>query len=505
MGESTGAGRQMVRIRAALQWVEPEVWRVLDVDAEMTLEELHRALQVAFGWRDYHLHAFAQELDLPKDVTVPADARGASSTRHGTSVEYGPMGERRLRKYWRDERSLAEGMTGIPEADAKVGEVFAESHPPVEYEYDFGDGWVHTLEWVDTCAGEPGESRATLVRAEGNTPWEDSGGPPGYAEMREAAGDPTHEDHLPAARWVHDLQGPWVWPHGTPPDVGLISRELARQFPDVDAAPRRPTAIDALIEIMVDGWVPEFRIYLDRAGVDLDVAVTDPAVDPSVIQAAVRPFAWLLHRVGPTGLKLTAAGWLPPAVVVDALAELGWQDREVGTGNRENQTNSVFDLRHTAMAVGLLRVQKGMLLLTPAGRKVADDALGLWRHLARAVVDRAKTDVERDAALLFAVELAAGRDSTWDHPRDRLRDPYGDAVADALQIVGWTSRSGEEIDAFTARDAGRLALDVFDILGAWERNSRTRRGAATEAGRAFARDILALPADLARHRSSSGR
>lgn len=142
MGTSVGAGRHMVRIRASLQDVEPEVWRLIDVDAELTLEDLHTVLQVAFGWRQYHLHGFAQE----------------ESSR----------GERRLRRYWRDERSLAEGMTGVPEADARVGHVFAETHASVEYEYDFGDGWVHVLEWVDTCAGEPGEPRASVVRAEGS-------------------------------------------------------------------------------------------------------------------------------------------------------------------------------------------------------------------------------------------------------------------------------------------------------------------------------------------------
>lgn len=34
------------------------IWRRLHVAEEMTLYALHRTIQIAFGWEDYHLHAF---------------------------------------------------------------------------------------------------------------------------------------------------------------------------------------------------------------------------------------------------------------------------------------------------------------------------------------------------------------------------------------------------------------------------------------------------------------
>ena len=63
----------------------------------------------------------------------------------------------------------------------------------------------------------------------------------------------------------------------------------------------------------------EFRSYLAGAGLD------GPAlVERDVAEAMTAPYRWLARRIGPDGLTLTAAGWLPPAVVHEAMTELGW-------------------------------------------------------------------------------------------------------------------------------------------------------------------------------------
>jgi hypothetical protein len=491
----TAAGRR-IRVRAVLEVVEPEVWRQLDLDASLTLEELHRVLQVAFGWRDSHLHAFAQEMDLPPTLAIPDDARRAHREPRGATVERGWDGRKRLVRYWRDQRSLDDDMPGRPEDGCRVGTVLAKGLPPLEYEYDFGDGWMHRIEWIESWAAEPGEARAVLVRAEGRTPWEDSGGPGGNAEKLEALEQPEHPDHRDTVAWVTEGQGPWCPAHGTPVDAGAVNRELQRWFPSLpgDATPRPEMAVGALTHIMADGIVPEFRMYVERA------QAAGRALEPAAVEVAVRPYVWLLDRVGPTGLRLTPAGWLPPQVVVDALADLGWKDLEVGKGSRENQTVVVLHLRHSAMQLGLLRVQKGVLLLTPAGRKVAGDPLALWRYLARAIVDRAGSDVVRDAILFFAVEIAAGRDRVADEWK---KNSYAEAIAFGLEVVGWRFRDGSGAGADVAWDCVRGAESIFDNLGAWVRVRGWRSGPVTEVGRAFAREVLAVPAEVARHRKPS--
>lgn len=38
------------RVRVELEEVEPPIWRVLDLNSDLTLDELHAALQLAMGW-----------------------------------------------------------------------------------------------------------------------------------------------------------------------------------------------------------------------------------------------------------------------------------------------------------------------------------------------------------------------------------------------------------------------------------------------------------------------
>lgn len=51
----------MLQLRTWLVDSKPEVWRRLIVDPRLTLEQLHTALQIAFGWTDSHLHQFHEK------------------------------------------------------------------------------------------------------------------------------------------------------------------------------------------------------------------------------------------------------------------------------------------------------------------------------------------------------------------------------------------------------------------------------------------------------------
>src|SRR5690606_13045460 len=101
------------RMRVTLRDVRPKVWRLLDVPGDLSLEELHAVLQLAFGWTNSHLHAF--------------DANG---------VRYEP----------RDEDVEDQGL--LPDSPlllTKVADVAREGER-LTYEYDFGDSWIHDVE-----------------------------------------------------------------------------------------------------------------------------------------------------------------------------------------------------------------------------------------------------------------------------------------------------------------------------------------------------------------------
>ena len=147
------------------------------------------------------------------------------------------------------------------------------------------------------------------------------------------------------------------------------------------------------------GWVPLLRL-IDDAGVDGGPC---PAPDPTVVE----PYRWLLARIG-DGVRLTQAGYLPPALVEETMCSLGWDDDWIGKLNREDQTYPVWELRDLARRMGLLRKHRGVLLRTVVGRRLTDDPAGLWWHLADRLPP-ARTEVEQLAGVLFLLAVAAGR------------------------------------------------------------------------------------------------
>lgn len=46
------------QLKASLRRISPMIWRMLLVSGALTLHGLHRVVQIAFDWEDYHLHAF---------------------------------------------------------------------------------------------------------------------------------------------------------------------------------------------------------------------------------------------------------------------------------------------------------------------------------------------------------------------------------------------------------------------------------------------------------------
>jgi len=119
----------------------------------------------------------------------------------------------------------------------------------------------------------------------------------------------------------------------------------------------------------------------------------------------VQPNRWLMERAG-TGVRLTQAGHLPPAFVTEATAQL-YPDHWYGKGNREVHSPLLY-LRESARRFGLVRSYRGKLVLTKLGAKLIDDPGALWWHIAGSLPD-ARSDVERDAGVLYLLAIAAGR------------------------------------------------------------------------------------------------
>jgi len=455
--------RDLLRLKVSLVDSDPEIWRLLEVDAALTLEQVHDVLQIAMGWRNSHLHSFTD--------TDPYERLRAVD------------GRIREPRRWTSAFVLEEDPDGLPETEWTLGQVLSEESGPLFYEYDFGDGWTHRLAFIEHLEVPASEPPARLVRGERRAPLEDSGGPHGYQELLEALADPQHEDHQEATEWVAATAGPWRPFAPAHLDVDAVNRELAlllaAQGDDEGgrSQPGIPTLVAELVDRMPPALRPEFRSYVDTAQLQLP-----PEVEAEVAERMVAPFLWLIRRVGPDGLDLTAAGWLSPAVVRQAVAELGWEDRWIGKQNREDQTWPVRQLREQAQRLGLLRKLKGRLLLSVAARPLLDDPVGLWFFLARSLAHRHRHDAERDATLLLALEVATGRGATAD---DCLP-----AVGFGLEALGWSAGDGWGLPPEAVEHVLRDSEGVLVELGVLQDSPGRAKAASTPEVRAFARAVL---------------
>jgi hypothetical protein len=173
-----------------LRDTEPRVWRELRVPAALRMDQLHRVLQVSFGWEDRHLHEF----------------RFADRTIGRPDFEDDPLPE------LEDERRI------------RLNEVMRRTRSPMSYCYDFGEGWDHEIALQGTHPAGPDDAAPRLISGSG-MPFEDCGGPHGLGQLREILAKPRHRKHRDMRAWVGPAYDPDVC------DIDAINRRLKRLAP----------------------------------------------------------------------------------------------------------------------------------------------------------------------------------------------------------------------------------------------------------------------------------
>jgi hypothetical protein len=286
----------------------------------------------------------------------------------------------------------------------------------LEYEYDFGDAWTHEFEVL----GEVSVPAATMVCVDGANrgPVEDSGGIGGYRRLIEVLADPRGDDHKEMAAWYKFATGD-------------------------DAGTFNPSSLD----------LADINKQLQSLGRRLR---PEPPSEAE-ISAVLRPVQWLLNQVPADGLGLTKDGYLKPALVRQAMDELGWQYRWPGKANREVQTLPVLTLREQLQAWKLLRKLKGRLLLAPSGRKLHDGGRSLWDYLVEQVAFP-REDATKLVTRIVVQWLIDGSTPSGDR-RERI-------IAETLEMAGFRMTSGTFIPLDLARDLYRevhWTLECLDL------------------------------------------
>ncbi len=348
---------------------------------------------------------------------------------------------------------VEEGEIGIAEEEVRLDEVLADVGDKLFYEYDFGDDWQHVIKLEAVTARRDRAQRAMCTDGRRDGPAEDCGGAYAY-ELITAATDPGNPDHAGAVADFAQIFGDDVDPGeiGTTRfDIDQINTALAAAFPAARASAGGTTGPlpEPLGELVAAVRVPSCRRELRRL---LDAADLDqPAlIDAGTAARMVRPYSWLLDHVGAEGIRLTGAGYLPPAHVEMAVAKLDLGKEWIGKGNREVQTAPVLHLRESATRMGLLRKHRGMLLTTSRGRALRDDPAALWWHLAERMPPRSADRCETQAGLLLLAAVAA-----------RFPDDLDAFLARQLGAIGWISGDGTSLSRSAA---ARAAWDTRTVL-----------------------------------------
>jgi len=279
-----------------------------------------------------------------------------------------------------------------------------------------------------------------------------------------------------------------------------VSDGVLQAPPSGDAA---MTRLQAVLSERIDTWVlhghpAELRAWREEARASMDhLDAVDVA--PSEAAAAIAPMYWLLEWCR-EGVALTQAGYLPPALVHEAVDRFGWWEFR-GRPRSEVDVHQLGVLRDTATRLRLVATRSRRLAATRRGALLADDPPALFRQVATTLACE-------DEYLAMLSELVAHRLLAGPAVGHALERDVGPVIA----AQGW--RAGRE--PVTAERAGlsvHRALYHWRLFGfldetrpRWEGGQQVEAAvtALTPAGRTAAIALLRARANAPGRRSNIG-
>ncbi len=169
--------KSIYQLYIELQDLEPAVWRRIQVPAEMELADLHKVLQVVMGWTNSHLHQFIK-----------------------TNVFYSPRTEGD-EEFW--DEAMNKDYTGVT-----IGDLLKEKQDMIDYEYDYGDSWIHTVLLEDILEKDVYPMYPLCLGGERHCPPEDCGGVWGYVDILNVLKNIKHPEYKHYKAWLGNKFNP---------------------------------------------------------------------------------------------------------------------------------------------------------------------------------------------------------------------------------------------------------------------------------------------------------
>ena len=159
------------QFRITLLDVTPAIWRRVQV-IDCSLDEFHEHIQTSMGWTNSHLHQFEIGDVCYGDAELLEDA-------------FDPVNDE-------DSRMV------------KLSELLLERRKGFRfrYVYDFGDHWLHKIEFEGMVAAESNVEYPICMDGARASPPEDCGGAPGYDHLLEVLASVKHPEYHHLREWA---------------------------------------------------------------------------------------------------------------------------------------------------------------------------------------------------------------------------------------------------------------------------------------------------------------
>lgn len=171
MAKRTKKQDSVYQLKITLQRTRPSIWRKVLIDPNLQLGALHQIIQTAMGWDNSHLHHFRK------------DKMFFSSEKPDFADNL--------------TKSVYKRYDGV-----KVSHLLKKEKDKIEYEYDFGDSWIHIITLEKILPYDDTVEYPVCIGGKRQCPPEDCGGLGGFYYMLEVLKDPNHEDYEDFMDWL---------------------------------------------------------------------------------------------------------------------------------------------------------------------------------------------------------------------------------------------------------------------------------------------------------------
>jgi len=159
--------REIYQLKITLKDIRPPIWRRFLVEANIKLDAFHDILQIVMGWRNCHMHAFVSGTIIYSDIDPEFGLDDAED-----------------------------------ESKVKLSSLLKREGDKLRYEYDFGDGWEHTVVVEKILPFTLEQPLPFCLKGKRACPPEDCGGAWGYQNLLEIIKDTKHEEYDDWIEWL---------------------------------------------------------------------------------------------------------------------------------------------------------------------------------------------------------------------------------------------------------------------------------------------------------------